>query len=84
MEPWQLKVLSERFELLRQLANIFMVRPAILLSIMREELLATLDFAAMKPFLMMREDWVSSKIEKELRDAEEEEMAAAKAGTTDF
>jgi hypothetical protein len=80
VDRWKVKVVNERFEMLRELGNIFLVRPAILRVIIHEGHLAKLDYEAIKPFLMMREDWLSSKIEKELLLEEEPESGAMGAG----
>lgn len=55
--------LNERFEFLRQLGNVFMVKPEILKSLFEEGYLAKIDQRSILPYLQMRADYKSSKIE---------------------
>lgn len=75
MDSWQIRIISDRFEMLKELGNIFMVRTDTIRSIISEGHLAKLQFEALKPFLMMREDWISSKLEKELQSAADDERS---------
>ncbi|KAH0587794.1 hypothetical protein H2248_006553 [Termitomyces sp. 'cryptogamus'] len=49
--------LHERYEFIRQLGNIFLVRPDILKSYITEGYLGRIDASLLKPYLMMRIDW---------------------------
>ncbi|KAG6812997.1 hypothetical protein H0H92_014928 [Tricholoma furcatifolium] len=49
--------LQERFEFIRQLGNVFLVRPEILKSYMTENYLGRIDATLLKPYLMLRSDW---------------------------
>jgi len=49
--------LHERFEFIRQLGNVFLVRPEILKSYMTENYLGRIDASLLKPYLMLRSDW---------------------------
>ncbi|KAG6916713.1 hypothetical protein DXG01_005662 [Tephrocybe rancida] len=49
--------LHERFEFIRQLGNVFLVRPEILKSYITENYLGRIDATLLKPYLMLRSDW---------------------------
>ncbi|KAG6854906.1 hypothetical protein C0991_012096 [Blastosporella zonata] len=49
--------LHERFEFIRQLGNVFLVRPEILRSYITENYLGRIDATLLKPYLMLRSDW---------------------------
>jgi hypothetical protein len=49
--------LSERFEFLRQLGNVFLVRPDILKSYITENYLGRIEPALLRPYLAQRSDW---------------------------
>ncbi|KAI6135023.1 exocyst complex component Sec10-like protein [Pisolithus croceorrhizus] len=50
--------LVERFEFIRQLGNVFLVRPEILRSYITENYLGRIDSSLLKPYLAQRGDWV--------------------------
>ncbi|KAI6047487.1 exocyst complex component Sec10-like protein [Pisolithus marmoratus] len=50
--------LVERFEFIRQLGNVFLVRPEILRSYITENYLGRIDSSLLKPYLTQRSDWV--------------------------
>lgn len=52
-----LPALSERFEFLRQLGNVFLVRPEILKSYITENYLGRIEPALLRPYLAQRSDW---------------------------
>ncbi|KAF8338920.1 exocyst complex component Sec10-domain-containing protein [Cantharellus anzutake] len=56
-------LLTERFEFLRQLGNVFLVRPEILRTYIRENYLGRIDPALIRPYLAMRSDW-SGQLER--------------------
>lgn len=56
-------VLSERFDMLRQLGNLFIVQASVLKSYMREGHLAKIDERLLRPYLLRRADYA-----KEVRD----------------
>jgi exocyst complex component 5 len=58
--------LQERFEFIRQLGNVFLVRPEILKSYISENYLGRIDSSLLKPYLAQRSDWAS--VEKEFND----------------
>ncbi|RKP09744.1 exocyst complex protein [Thamnocephalis sphaerospora] len=69
--------LSERFEMLRELGNVFLVKPEILRSLLSEGYLAKIERRSLVPFLKMREDWSSARIDQLLRGyATDAELAA--------
>jgi len=49
--------LTERYEFIRQLGNLFLVRPEILKSYMTENYLGRIDPTLLKPYLALRSDW---------------------------
>jgi hypothetical protein len=49
--------LHERFEFIRQLGNVFLVRPEILRSYITENYLGRIDSSLLKPYLAQRSDW---------------------------
>lgn len=56
-------IVSDRFEMLRQLGNLFIVQPGVLKSYMREGHLAKIDEQLLRPYLLRREDYA-----REVRD----------------
>ncbi|KAI8095157.1 exocyst complex component Sec10-like protein [Thamnidium elegans] len=61
---FKLPGLDERFEMLRQLGNIFVVKPEILKSILSEGYLARLDPSVLYPYLEKRIDFKSAKLDR--------------------
>ncbi|UZJ52417.1 hypothetical protein CBS101457_001737 [Exobasidium rhododendri] len=51
--------LSDRFEMLRQLGNLFIVQPAVLKSYMRESHLSKIEERLLRPYLLRRADYSS-------------------------
>ena len=51
--------LHERFEFIRQLGNVFLVRPEILSSYITENYLGRIDSTLLKPYIAQRSDWGS-------------------------
>ncbi|KAF9896345.1 Exocyst complex component 5 [Lobosporangium transversale] len=64
IKVWNIPSLNERFEMLRQLGNVFLVKPEILPSVLSEGYLAKVDFRSLYPYLQMRVDFKTSKIDK--------------------
>ncbi|CAO3565912.1 unnamed protein product [Mortierella alpina] len=64
VKGWNIPSLNERFEMLRQLGNVFLVKPEILPSVLSEGYLAKVDFKSLYPYLQMRVDFKTSKIDK--------------------
>lgn len=57
ISTFSLPALSERFEFLRQLGNVFLVRPEILKSYITENYLGRIEPSLLRPYLEKREDW---------------------------
>ncbi|KAG8883446.1 Exocyst complex component 5 [Tulasnella sp. 331] len=57
MASYGLPALEERFEFIRQLGNIFLVRPDILKSYITEDELGRIDTKLLRPYLAQRSDW---------------------------
>jgi len=49
--------LSERFEFIRQLGNVFLIQPDILKSYITEGYLGRIDASLLRPYLCQRTDW---------------------------
>ncbi|KAJ7284033.1 exocyst complex protein [Mycena rebaudengoi] len=73
--------LHERFEFIRQLGNIFLVRPEILKSYITENYLGRIDSSLLKPYLALRSDW--GQFEKGFNDPEGAEDASTGRGLKD-
>lgn len=69
-------VLSDRFEMLRQLGNLFIVQASVLKSYMREGHLAKIDERLLRPYLLRRADYA-----KEVRDLDEGPVATTPTTT---
>jgi hypothetical protein len=61
---FKIPALDERFEMLRQLGNIFVVKPEILKSILSEGYLARLDPSVLYPYLEKRIDFKTAKLDR--------------------
>lgn len=61
--------LTERFEFIRQLGSVFLVRPDILKSYITENYLGRIDPTLLKPYLALRSDW--GQLEKAFDDEAE-------------
>ncbi|MBW0500625.1 hypothetical protein O181_040340 [Austropuccinia psidii MF-1] len=57
ISKFNMSTLNERFEMIRELGNIFVVQPTILKSYLQESMLGKIDLKLLKPFLMMRSDY---------------------------
>lgn len=69
--------LTERYEFLRQLGNVFLVRPEILKSYITENYLGRIDPILLKPYISLRSDW--GQFDRSFIDggADEEEVQVA-------
>lgn len=67
--------------MLRELGNVFLVKPEILRMILEEGQLAQIGYKYIKPFLKMREDWASAKkVLKQSGDNEDELVGSGGGG----
>ncbi|GAA6011420.1 hypothetical protein JCM11491_002777 [Sporobolomyces phaffii] len=57
ISTFSLSALNDRFEMLRQLGNVFIVQPDILKSYLNESYLARIENRLLRPFVMMRSDY---------------------------
>ncbi|KAG0246781.1 Exocyst complex component 5 [Mortierella sp. GBA43] len=64
VKAWNIPSLDERFEMLRQLGNVFLVVPENLPAALNEGHLGKADFKSLYPYLQMRADFKTSKIDK--------------------
>ncbi|WFD30188.1 Exocyst complex component 5 [Malassezia sp. CBS 17886] len=67
-------IVADRFEMLRQLGNLFIVQPSVLKSYMREGHLAKIDEALLRPYLLRRQDY-----SRDIRGLQNDEAAASPA-----
>ncbi|KAG6821543.1 hypothetical protein H0H93_000052 [Arthromyces matolae] len=58
VKTFNIPALNERYEFIRQLGNVFLVRPEILKSYITEGYLGRIDAMLLKPYLMLRSDWI--------------------------
>lgn len=75
-------IVSDRFEMLRQLGNLFIVQPAVLKSYMREGHLGKIDEALLRPYLFRRQDY--SREVRDLQDPSEEDESVQRSGSSLF
>ncbi|PFH51373.1 hypothetical protein AMATHDRAFT_47094 [Amanita thiersii Skay4041] len=68
INSFDIPALRERFEFLRQLGNIFLVRPETIKSYISENHLGRIDINLLKPYLALRSDW--GQFEKGFIDTE--------------
>ncbi|KAI6105875.1 exocyst complex component Sec10-like protein [Pisolithus sp. B1] len=68
--------LVERFEFIRQLGNVFLVRPEILRSYITENYLGRIDSSLLKPYLAQRGDWV--QFENQFNESPEADDGASR------
>ncbi len=52
-------MLNDRFDMLRQLGNSFIVQPDVLKSYLTESYLGRIDMRLLRPYLMQRSDWTT-------------------------
>ena len=57
IDTFSIPSLHERFEFIRQLGNVFLVKPDILKSYITEGYLGRIDSALLRPYLAQRSDW---------------------------
>ncbi|GAA5991087.1 hypothetical protein JCM11641_004427 [Rhodosporidiobolus odoratus] len=57
LSTFALPALNDRFEMLRQLGNVFIVQPDILKSYLNESYLARIENRLLRPYVMMRSDY---------------------------
>lgn len=73
--------LNDLFEMLRQLGNIFLVKPEILRSILSEGYLARLDPKMLYPYLEKRVDFKSARLDRVLGISSNVEEAPSDANS---
>ena len=82
IDTFSIPALHERFEFIRQLGQVFLVRPEILKSYITENYLGRIDSALLRPYLAMRSDW--GQAEKGFNDSNGvEDGAEGKGGLKD-
>lgn len=64
---FNINILNEKFDLLKEIGNLFVVKPENLKSVIREGHLARIELAVIRPYLELRTDWHKlAKFEKDL------------------
>ncbi|GAA5914353.1 hypothetical protein JCM5296_001632 [Sporobolomyces johnsonii] len=78
---FSLPALNDRFDLLRQLGNLFLVQPDTLRSYLNEAYLARIENRLLRPFVMMRSDYgdYSRRFWDDIFGAEQDGVASATA-----
>ena len=76
---FKIPALNDLYEMLRQLGNIFLVKPEILRSILSEGYLARLDPSMLYPYLEKRVDFKSAKLDRILGVVDENAATATPA-----
>jgi exocyst complex component 5 len=61
--------LKDRFELLTEIGNMFLVRPENLKSLMQEGILSAIDPKLLYPFLLLRADFKTARVDEIFPDA---------------
>ena len=77
IDTFSIPSLHERFEFIRQLGNVFLVKPDILKSYITEGYLGRIDANLLRPYLAQRSDW--GQAEKGFNDPSVEGPVDAKA-----
>lgn len=72
IQAFKIPALNDMFEMLRQLGNIFLVKPEILRSILSEGYLARLDSNMLLPYLEKRVDFRTARLDRMLGISVEE------------
>ena len=57
LATYDVPIVAERFEMLRQLGNLFLISPDTIKQYMSESHLARVDDRLLRPYLMQRADW---------------------------
>ena len=65
VDAFHIRTLNERFDMLREVSNLYLVKPEILPSILSEGHLGKLEYKMVVPLLASRHDW--SKIERQVK-----------------
>jgi len=76
---FNIPALHERFEFIRQLGNVFLVRPEILKSYITENYLGRIDASLLKPYIALRSDWGTFEKGFNSPDEVESEVGAGQA-----
>ncbi|TPX60009.1 hypothetical protein PhCBS80983_g02072 [Powellomyces hirtus] len=64
---FKIPLLNERFDMLRELANLFVVKPETLKTVINESHLSRIELPLLQPFLSQRADWGKlAKLERDL------------------
>jgi len=82
MQAYNLKPLNDRFDMLRQLGNIFIVQPDVLRSYMTESHLGRIDARLLKPYLKERSDWNTFSRSLAFDDTDDSTAAPPTAAST--
>lgn len=78
---YRIPALNDRFDMLRQLGNSFIVQPDVLRSYMTESHLGRIDARLLRPYLQQRSDWSSFSARLVFDDAPEDSPAPSGTST---
>ncbi len=78
---YAIPALNDRFDMLRQLGNSFIVQPDVLRSYMTESHLGRIDARLLRPYLMQRSDWSSFSARLVFDDVPEDSPAPSGTST---
>lgn len=81
MQAYGINAVNDRFDMLRQLGNVFIVQPDVLRSYMTESHLGRIDAQLLKPYLKERSDWSQFSRSLAFEDTEEVPSGTATPST---
>lgn len=84
VSSFSIPVLNDRFEMLRQLGNCFIVQPNVLKSYMTESHLGRIDARLLRPYLAQRSDYSTFSRSLQLEDGTHEEIVIDKSALSGF
>lgn len=84
MATFSIPLLNDRFEMLRQLGNSFIVQPNVLKSYMTESHLGKIDPRLLRPYLAQRSDYSTFSRSLSLEDGTSDELVIDKSTLSGF
>lgn len=84
MASFSIPMLNDRFEMLRQLGNSFIVQPNVLKSYMTESHLGRIDARLLRPYLAQRSDYSTFSRSLSLEDGTSDEVVIDKSALSGF
>jgi hypothetical protein len=84
ISSFSISILNDRFEMLRQLGNSFIVQPNVLKSYMTESHLGRIDARLLRPYLAQRSDYSTFSRSLQLEDGVDEQIVLEKSALSGF